>query len=77
MTERRDFIKKSGIGTTGILIGGMGFSSKSYGSIIGSNDRVNIGFLGCGDRSRDHLDMVKVSEKKKNLAVVGVCDIWN
>ena len=77
MTERRDFIKKSGIGTTGILIGGMGFSSKSYGSIIGSNDRVNIGFLGCGDRSRDHLDMVKASEKNKNLAVVGVCDIWN
>jgi len=33
MTKGRDFIKKSAMGTAGIVIGGMGFSSKSYASI--------------------------------------------
>jgi predicted dehydrogenase len=76
MTKRRDFIKKSAIGTTGIAIGGIGFSAKTYASIIGANDRINIGFLGCGARSLGHQRMVKTSEKDKNLGVVAVCDIW-
>jgi len=49
MTQRRDFIKKSVIGTTGIVIGGMGFSSKSYASIIGANDRIMIAIVGLSD----------------------------
>lgn len=76
MTNRRDFVKKSAIGTAGIAIGGMGFSAKAYASIIGANDRINIGFLGCGARSMGHQRMVKTSEKDKNLGVVAVCDIW-
>ena len=76
MTKRRDFIKISGIGASGITMGGMGFSSKSYAAIIGSNERINIGFLGCGSRSSEHQTMVKTAAKNKNLAVVAVCDIW-
>ncbi len=38
MTKRREFIKKSALGSAGIVIGGMGFSSKTYSSIIGAND---------------------------------------
>lgn len=74
--SRRDFIKKSSLGAAGITIGAMGFPASSYARIIGSNDRINIGFLGCGARSRDHQSMVKASAKKKNLNVVSVCDIW-
>lgn len=51
-------------------------SAASYKRIIGANDRINIGFLGCGARSMGHQRMVKTSEKEKNLAVVAVCDIW-
>jgi len=76
MTNRRDFIKSSAKGTAGIAIGGFGFSAKTYASIIGANDRINIGFLGCGARSLGHQRMVKASEKDKNLGVVAVCDIW-
>ena len=46
MTKRRDFIKKSILGTAGIAIGGMGFSAKSYRSIQGSNDRINVAVIG-------------------------------
>ena len=55
MTKRRDFIKKSVIGTAGIAIGGMGFSSKSYASIIGANERINVAVIGIGGRGeRSH-----------------------
>lgn len=76
MEKRRDFIKKGVMGTAGMAMAGMGLSAKSYGKIIGANDRINIGFLGCGARSHGHQNMVKGSAKDKNLAVVAVCDIW-
>jgi predicted dehydrogenase len=78
---RRDFIGKTATGiaslaVTGRIASASSTDAASYRRISGSNDRINIGFLGCGSRSRSHLDMVKASEKDKNLAVVAVCDIW-
>jgi predicted dehydrogenase len=75
---RRDFISKTAVGITGatVLSNVPSVSAASYSRIIGANDRINIGFLGCGDRGRDHHSMVKTSEKNKNLGVVAVCDIW-
>jgi len=32
MTKRRDFFRRSVVGTAGIALGGIGFSSKSYAS---------------------------------------------
>ena len=46
MTKRRDFVKKSVLGTAGIAIGGIGFSSRSYASIIGANERINMAVIG-------------------------------
>ena len=71
--SRRNFIGKAAVGFAGVA---MTMSAKSYSKIIGANDRINIGFLGCGARGSDHQVMVKNSEKDKNLAVVAVCDIW-
>ena len=49
MTERRDFIKKSLMGSAGIAIGGMGMSAKSYAAIIGANERINLAVIGIRD----------------------------
>ena len=75
---RRDFIGKTAAGLAGIAVssGISSMNAASYRRIIGANDRINIGFLGCGGRSREHQNMVKTSEKDKNLGVVAVCDIW-
>lgn len=75
---RRTFIGKTTAGLAGVAIssGATAMSTASYKRIIGSNDRINIGFLGCGDRSGGHQNMVKMSVKDKNLDVVAVCDIW-
>jgi predicted dehydrogenase len=72
--SRRWFIGKSASAMAGISLG---ISAKSYGNIVGSNDRINIAFLGCGARSQGHMRMVKNSYRDKNLGVVAVCDIWS
>jgi len=76
--SRRKFIGKSAAGIVGAAVSVNGFSmeASSYNRIIGANDRINIGFLGCGARSRGHQNMAKDSAKDKNLSVVAVCDIW-
>jgi predicted dehydrogenase len=76
--SRRKFIGRTTAAITGVAVAS-GYSSlgaASYGRVIGANDRINIGFLGCGSRGNGHQNMVKMSEKDKNLGVVAVCDIW-
>ncbi|MFW6277479.1 MAG: gfo/Idh/MocA family oxidoreductase, partial [Prolixibacteraceae bacterium] len=55
MTQRRDFIKKSILGTAGITLGGMGFSAKSYASIMGANDRFRVAVCGINGRGKGHI----------------------
>ena len=76
--SRRKFIGKTAAGFVGaaVLSRSSSLSAVSYNRIIGANDRINIGFLGCGARSGGHQSMVKMSQKDKNLEVVAVCDIW-
>jgi predicted dehydrogenase len=76
--SRRDFVKKVAIGSAGITIGGLGFSAKSYGNIIGSNDRVNVGIVGFSDRTKDGLTGAFLSQADDlNFAITAVSDIWN
>ena len=69
--SRREFM-----GTTALAGLSMAVSAKSYRKILGSNDRINIAFLGCGARSQGHMRMVRNSYEEKNLQAVAVCDIW-
>ena len=75
MTKRRDFIKKSVIGTAGIAIGGMGFSSKSYASIIGANERINIAVVGIGGRGSDHINNLCALKDNRNVRLKTICDV--
>ena len=76
--SRRNFIGKAAAGIAGVAVssGASSMSAASYGRVQGANDRINIGFLGCGARSTGHQRMVKMSQKDKNLIVTAVCDIW-
>ena len=50
--SRRNFIKKTVAGTAAFSIGSMipGLSAKSYGSIIGANERIHVGVMGVNSR---------------------------
>ncbi len=72
--SRRQFIGRTAAAAAGATV--LGASARSYGRIIGANDRIQIGLLGCGDRSEGHVNMVGMSKKTGNLQVRSVCDIW-
>jgi predicted dehydrogenase len=75
--SRRDFVKKSALITAGTYFGAMGFSAKSYGNILGSNDRVKVGVIGFSDRFRQSLLPAFVQHKQEmNFDIVAVSDIW-
>ena len=46
--SRRDFVKKTVLGTTALSVGAIlpGFSAKSYGRIIGSNSKIVVAMMG-------------------------------
>jgi predicted dehydrogenase len=72
--ERRDFIKKAAIGATALSVGGVlpGFSAKSYGDIIGSNDRINVAAMGVNARG---FAVANNFARQENCRVTHVCDV--
>ncbi len=74
MSQRRDFIKKSLIGGAGLAIGGMGFSAKSYGSILGANDRINVAVIGIRGRGVSHIDAWCELKESHNVRLKTLCD---
>ena len=75
--SRRDFIKKSALATAGTYLGAMGFGAKSYGNIIGANDRVRVGVVGFSDRFQSSLLPAFLGHHKElNFDMVAVSDIW-
>jgi predicted dehydrogenase len=74
MTKRRDFIKKSVMGTAGIAIGGMGFSSKSYASVIGANERINLAVIGIRNQGSVHIDTWCNLKESHNVNIKTLCD---
>jgi len=74
MTQRRDFIKQSLIGSAGMAIGGMGFSAKSYGSIIGANERINVAIIGIRGRGISHINAWCEMKTSHNVHLKTLCD---
>lgn len=77
MTSRRQFIQTTSKTAAGIYLGAVGFSAKSYGRIIGANDRVRVGVVGFSDRHRStHMPCFLNHYKELNFDVVAVSDLW-
>jgi len=74
MSERRDFIKKSALGTAALVVGGMGFSAKSYGSIMGANERINVAVVGIGGRGIAHINAWADLKGSHNVRLKTLCD---
>jgi predicted dehydrogenase len=74
MENRRTFIKKTAIGTAGVSMGLTAFSAKSYGRILGANDRINIGVIGLRGRGQQHLESFS-GMYNDGVNVKTVCDV--
>lgn len=71
---RREFIKKAAIGTAALSIGGIlpGFSPKSYGRILGANDRIMVACMGVNARG---LAVGTNFASQPNCEVLYSCDV--
>ncbi len=75
--SRRRFIKQSVKASAAVYAAAMGFSAKSYGNIIGANDRLRLGAVGFSDRFRYSLfPSFQNHYKELNFDMVAVSDLW-
>ncbi len=76
--SRREFLKKTAVGTAGLVAGSLGVTAKSYGRILGANDRIAVGIVGFSDRAKDALLPAFFNHSEElNCEILGVSDIWN
>ena len=75
MTNRRNFIKQIGAGAAGVAVAGssVGMSAKSYGRIVGANDRLNVAIAGLGRRLGAYYE--PIGKKEANVELVYLCDV--
>jgi predicted dehydrogenase len=72
-TNRRDFVKLGGAA----LAVAATRTAESYAKIVGANDRVRVGIVGCGDRMRGgDVPAFVANQKDMNFELVAVSDIW-
>ncbi len=72
---RRKFMKHTALGVAGLSVG---LNARSYGRILGANDRVNVGIVGFSGRFRGSLLPAFLGHKDAmNFDIVGVSDFWN
>jgi predicted dehydrogenase len=70
--DRRTFVKQAG----GVMLAA-GMTAKSYARVLGANDRIRLGQLGCGHRSRGHVHMAELAARRVPVETVAVCDLWS
>jgi len=70
--SRRTFIKASTVGAVSALVGLPGFNARSYGNILGANDRVNLAVAGFHNRGIGH---IRTFSSLENVSVAAICDV--
>jgi len=71
--NRREFIRGSAAGAAAL-----GITAAAACRVLGANDRINVGFIGCGGMGTNHLRKMADAIKKRdvNAQIVGVCDVF-
>ncbi|SHF20533.1 Tat (twin-arginine translocation) pathway signal sequence [Mariniphaga anaerophila] len=70
---RRTFIKQTAITATGAALGSRVIASPFSGSILGSNEKIRMGFIGVGNRGSQLLNLFM---QNKDCEVAALCDIY-
>jgi predicted dehydrogenase len=70
MVTRREFLDTLAASAVGLAVGS---TAKSYGQIMGSNDRLNFAVIGLNGRAYAHLSALKANKDAARIAYV--CDV--
>lgn len=74
MSTRREFLKQALTGTAALSLGGLmpGLSNKSYGSVLGANDKIRVGAIGVNSRG---MALATNFAMQPGCEVVHICDV--
>jgi predicted dehydrogenase len=70
MVTRREFLEGMTVGAAGLAVG---TTAKSYGQILGANDRLNFAVIGLNGRGYAHLASLKANKSAARIS--HVCDV--
>jgi len=71
-SSRREFLKTASAGAVALSV-----KASSYARVVGANDRISIGIIGCGRRGfKAHMPGVHKHAKSENIEITAVCDPW-
>ncbi len=70
--NRRDFLKKSAGGAVAAAL-----TARSFSQAMGANDKIGVGFIGCGGRGNAHISFVKqLAKAGEPVQIVAVSDLY-
>jgi predicted dehydrogenase len=73
---RRQFIRQAGAATAAVTVVGTA-TRRVVGEVAGANERIGVGFIGCGGRSHAHLQAVHyLKTHGGNVEIVAACDAY-
>ncbi len=67
--NRRDFIKRAAASSAGLSLA---MSGASTGRVLGANDRIRLGLIGCGRQGRDNME----NFRRQGVEIAAVCDVY-
>ncbi|MCP4191789.1 MAG: Gfo/Idh/MocA family oxidoreductase [Planctomycetaceae bacterium] len=79
MSEKSGFSRRTFMATAsaaGVATAATKWTAKSYGNILGANDRIRIGFIGAGGMGSNHLNAIAKLKDQNNLEPIAVADCW-
>lgn len=75
-TTRRSFIRTAGA-AAGAIAASTAMPARSYARVLGANDRIGLGMIGCGGRGRYTLTQLKeMQDAGTNIEIVAACDTY-
>jgi len=80
MTTRRDFLRTTALASAGLALSGIASKAsaavnqtvQSYNRIVGAGNKVNVAFVGIGNRG---LEVLNEFVKNRHVNVVALCDV--
>lgn len=72
-TTRRTFISQTGVVTAGLALGVNSMSAKSYSGILGSNEKIRVGFIGVGNRGSQ---VMHEFMNEPDCEIAALCDVY-
>ena len=70
--SRRTFLKTTGMAAAALPA----MTARSYGRILGANERINVGLIGCGGIAQAHLAALLALRDEGSVEIVGVTDVY-